>query len=274
MCCTGHAAHTWSRCLIQAASQILSKKQGNQTPRDSRFKTTERYRYLNTRHRATRALAPPLLFKSKPVFKYLILPARWKKPEQSEVWFPFPSPTLQQLLADLLSIHRHRRAAPRSTAPLWAATRDPSEPSETRRQSEFQANNYLLIILPGPTLWENVLIPQAMFSQNHQGSEKVGFISQVLTLRRISFENGKWEYLLSSRKKIFSYFTFVIQIKLDKCLTAVPTESSSIYDLLSTKASQRHGLLLRTRSMPGGEVFINSNESSFKNKKKTKLSTE
>lgn len=124
-------------------------------------------------------------------------------------------------------------------------------------------------------LWENVLIPQAMFSQNHQGSEKVGFISQVLTLHRISFENGKWEYLLSSRKKIFSYFTFIIQIKLDKCLTAVPTESSSIYDLLPTKASQRHGLLLRTRSMPG-EVFINSNESSFKNKKKnkSKLSTE
>lgn len=50
------------------------------------------------------------------------------------------------------------------------------------RGKELQASNYLLIILPGLTLLKNVVIPQAVFSQNHKGSEKAEFISQVFTL--------------------------------------------------------------------------------------------
>lgn len=123
------------------------------------------------------------------------------------------------------------------------------------RGKELQASNYLLIILPVPTLLNNVVTPQTVFSQNHQGSERAEFISQDFTIFWILFQNEKREYLSRSHMHVFSYFTFIIQIKRDKCWTAVPTEPSSIYELLPTKASWQHGLLLGISSMCG-ELFI------------------
>lgn len=65
------------------------------------------------------------------------------------------------------------------------------------------------------------------------------------------FKMKKREYLSNSHKNVFSYFTFIIQIKCDKCLTTALTEPNSIYELLPTKASWQHGLLLKISSVSG-----------------------
>ena len=83
------------RCI--KGSQV---KQVNQIPQDSQFKPAGRCCCLNTRYK-TRAL--PLLFESKPVFKYIILQARWKESERFNS--PFSSPAPQRFLAELLSTH-------------------------------------------------------------------------------------------------------------------------------------------------------------------------
>lgn len=95
------------RCI--KGSQV---KQVNQIPQDSQFKPAGRCCCLNTRYK-TRAL--PLLFESKPVFKYIILQARWKESERFNS--PFSSPTPQRFLAELLSTHT-LPAARHSTAPM------------------------------------------------------------------------------------------------------------------------------------------------------------
>lgn len=88
------------------------KTQVNQIPQDSQFKPAGRCCCLNTRYK-TRAL--PLLFESKPVFKYIILQARWKESERFNS--PFSSPAPQRFLAELLSTHT-LPAARHSTAPM------------------------------------------------------------------------------------------------------------------------------------------------------------
>lgn len=156
----------------------------NPNPQDSQFKTAERHCYSSTRYKNTCALALPLLFKSKYVFKYIILRARWKKSDQSKRFnFPFSSPLSSNSLQScrIYASVKEQQNTPQPHS-LRIGTQETSELSETQRQRELQANNYFLITLPGLTLLKNVVIPQAVFSQNHQGSEKAEFISQVFTI--------------------------------------------------------------------------------------------
>lgn len=100
------------RCI--KGSQV---KQVNQIPQDSQFKPAGRCCCLNTRYK-TRAL--PLLFESKPVFKYIILQARWKESERFNS--PFSSPASSPAIPCRAAEHTHITSSQALHSPNVRAT--------------------------------------------------------------------------------------------------------------------------------------------------------
>lgn len=70
------------------------------------------------------------------------------------------------------------------------------------------------------------------------------------------FSMKKGNSFQAATRTYFHILHFIIQIKCDKCLTAVSTEPSSIYEFLPTKALWQHSLSLRISSMSGEYFFL------------------